>query len=198
MKGNVTGNGSSDVDKMIAGRLGERQRKLDRIDEWEKASSRGGKRKLYMLYTAISIAACIALVAIVNPFSDSGAQRSTLVMERPSFSSFRAALPELVQAEELIDAGEYYKALDIVEEKLKDSDRDIKCAEKTPCYDDEEWVYEYKAEKMLNAELRWTYIYLLVMVDCDRNAVKELKKYLNDDEFCIHREEAESMLDALR
>ncbi len=198
MKGNVKGNGCNDVDRMIVGRLGERRRKLDKVTGWEKASERGGKRGLYMLYTAVSIAACIALLVVVNPFTGSGSQHSAIAMKKPDFSNFRAALPELVQVEKLIDAGEYYRALDIVEEKLEDSDGNIKYAEKEPLFDDEEWLYEYRAEKLLNAELRWTYIYLLVMVECDHSAIKELKKYLKDEEFCLHREEAMGMLDALR
>ena len=184
------------VDKMIVDRLGERQRKLDRMSAWEKAASGGQKRNLRLLYAAISVAACIALVVIVNPFA--AGDRRAFTMEKPDFSTFRAALPELSQVEQLIDAGEYYKALDIVEAKLEASDKKVKNAEKEPLYDDEEWMYEYKAEKLLNAELRWTYIYLLVMVECDRTAVKELKKYLEDEEFCLHKKDADAMMRALK
>lgn len=198
MEGNVTGNGCNDVDKLIANRLGERQRKLERIGAMEKATERGRKRNLSILYTAISIAACITLVVIVNPFTGNGPQHGAFAMEAPDFSTFRAAQPELAQVEALIDAGEYYRALDIVEAKLKESDRNVKHAEKEPLFDDEEWMYEYRAEKLMNAELRWTYIYLLVMVECDRTAVKELKRYLRDEEFCMHREDAKDMLEALR
>lgn len=196
MKGNVTGNGCNDVDKLIIDRLGERQRKVERMDVLEKASARGRKRNMSILYTAISIAACIALVAIVNPFANDN--RRDFAMTRPDFSTFRAALPELVQVETLIDAGEYYKAIDLVEVKLKESDNNIKYAERKPMFDDEEWMYEYKAEKLLNAELRWTYIFLLVMVECDHTAVKQLKRYLKDEEYCLHREDAKDMLEALR
>lgn len=196
MKGNMRHEGQANVDKLIIDRLGERQRKVERIGAMEKASARGRKRNMSILYTAISIAACIALVAIVNPFANDN--RRDFAMTRPDFSTFRAALPELVQVEAFIDAGEYYKALDLVEVKLKESDKNIKYAERKPMFDDEEWMYEYKSEKLLNGELRWTYIYLLVMVECDNTAVKELKRYLKDEEFCLHREEAKDMLEALR
>lgn len=204
MKGNVTGNGCYDVDKVIVARLGERQRKMERMGAIETAVARKRKRDLSILYTAISIAACVALVVIVNPFAGSEGQQVTegyrkeLAMARPDFSTFRAALPELNQVEALIDEGKYYEALDLIEVELKESDRKIKYAEKEPCYDDEEWMYEYRAEKLLNDELRWTYIFLLVIVDCDHDAIKELKRYLKDEEFCLHREDAKDMLDALR
>ena len=196
MKGNMRHEGQANVDKLIIDRLSERQRKVERMDVLEKASARGRKRNMSILYTAISIAACIALVAIVNPFANDN--RRDFAMTRPDFSTFRAALPELVQVEAFIDAGEYYKALDLVEVKLKESDKNIKYAEKEPMFDDEEWMYEYKAEKLLNAELRWTYIFLLVMVECDHTAVKQLKRYLKDEEYCLHREDAKDMLEALR
>lgn len=196
MKGNMRHEGQANVDKLIIDRLGERQRKVERMDILEKASARGRKRNMSILYTAISIAACIALVAIVNPFANDN--RRDFAMTRPDFSTFRAALPELVQVEAFIDAGEYYKALDLVEVKLEESDGCIKRAEKEPMFDDEEWMYEYKAEKLLNAELRWTYIFLLVMVECDHTAVKQLKRYLKDEEYCLHREDAKDMLEALR
>lgn len=196
MKGNMRHEGQANVDKLIIDRLGERQRKVERMDVLEKASARGRKRNMSILYTAISIAACIALVAIVNPFANDN--RRDFAMTRPDFSTFRAALPELVQVETLIDAGEYYKAIDLVEVKLKESDNNIKYAEREPMFDDEEWMYEYKAEKLLNAELRWTYIFLLVMVECDHTAVKQLKRYLKDEEYCLHREDAKDMLEALR
>lgn len=204
MKGNVTDNGCNDVDKLIVGRLGERQRKMERIGAMEKAAARERRRKQSILYTAISIAACVALVVIVNPFAGSDVQqvaednRRGLAVARPDFSTFRAALPELVQVEGFIDAGEYYKALDLVEVKLKESDKNIKYAEKEPMFDDEEWMYEYRSEKLLNGELRWTYIYLLLMVDSENTAVKELKRYMKDEEFCLHMEEAKDMLEALR
>ena len=196
MKGNVTDNGCNDVDKLIVGRLGERQRKMERIGAMEKAAARERRRIQSILYTAISIAACVALVVIVNPFANYN--RMDFAMTRPGFSTFRAALPELVQVEAFIDAGEYYKALDLVEVKLKESDKNIKYAEKEPMLDDEEWMYEYRSEKLLNGELRWTYIYLLLIVDSENTAVKELKRYMKDEEFCLHMEEAKDMLEALR
>ena len=42
-----------------------------------------------------------------------------------------------------------------------------------------------------------TYIYALIMVESEKMAVKQLKKYLKDEEYCTHKEEAESMLKAL-
>ena len=113
----------------------------------------------------------------------------------PSLVPFRAAMPEVAEIERLMDDGEFYDALDIADAALKKSNKAVKGYEKMAALD-EETEYEYKYEKLLNSELRWTYIYLLVIADCERDALKELKKYLKDDEFCLHRDEAESMVRA--
>lgn len=180
-------------DKRIIERLAERQRKLDRVAEFSRSSKKG----LYTLYTAISIAACLALVVLVAPFGNDGGSNEGLSIERPSFSNFRAALPELQHVETMIDKGEYYNAIDLTEAKLKESDKKIKQMLKKPMFGDEEWEYEFQAESLLNSELRWAFIYLLMMVEDDRTAVKQIKKYLEAEDFCIHRKEAESILRAL-
>lgn len=191
------GNGhliNDDIDARIVSRLGERNYKYERIKEWNNAKSRN--RRLAYYYTTFTIAACLALFFVVNPFAG-GNPIEELGIERPRVAVFRSAIPELEDIDKLIDAGKYYEALDMTEPALKKSDNKIKQHEKHVAGYDEELLYEYHAEKMLNAELRWMYIYLLVMTECDRSAVKELKRYLKDDEFCTHKSDAEALLKAL-
>lgn len=195
MTDNVGQNGYDETGAIIAGRLGEHKRKLDRMAAWEKGAARG-KARARMLYAGVSIAACIALAVIVGPLA--GPQLDRQALEAPGMSLFRAATPGADKVEQLIASQDYYKALDIVEPMLEESDRKVKETAKEGRFDDEEWTYSLKAEKLMNAELRWTYIYLLVMVECDRSAVKELKKYLKDEESCLHKDEADNMLRALR
>lgn len=191
------GNGhpiNDDIDARIVSRLGERSSKLERMKEWDKAKRKN--RRLVYYYTAVSIAACLALVLVVNPFAG-GNPIEELGIERPRAEAFRSAIPELADIDRLIDAGKYYEALDVTEAALKESDNKVKVHEKHIAGYDEELLYEYHAEKMLNAELRWMYIYLLVVAECDRSAVKELKRYLKEDDFCTHRKDAEALLRAL-
>lgn len=185
---------NDDIQQRIVERLGERERKLGKIVAWERASRKGH----ISLYTAVSVAASLLLVVLLNPFASGGGNvYEELGIMQPGFSSYRSSMDGVAEVERLIDDGECYEALDIIENLLKESERNIKNAEKTPMFDDEEWVYEYKSEKLFYSELRWTYIYLLIVLECENSAVKELKRYIADDEFCIHKAEAEKLLRAL-
>ncbi len=186
---------ADDVQKRIIDRLGSRQGKIERIALWE----RGKRHNLRTLYVALSAAACIALAVVSTDVFHSGPGGASVIeqlgIEAPTMAPFRAAMPEVAEIERLMDDGEFYDALDIADAALKKSNKAVKGYEKMEALD-EETEYEYKYEKLLNSELRWTYIYLLVIADCERDALKELKKYLKDDEFCLHRDEAESMVRA--
>ena len=186
--------GGDELEQRIIERLGSRQRKIDRMKEWES----GRRRNLRPLYVAVSAAACIALaVVLTNPFQESGNIIEELGIEAPCMSAYRSAVPEFVEIEPLMSAGRYYEAIDVAYAALKRSDKAVKELQKQAAWGDEEWEYELNGERLMNAELRWVYIYLLVISDCDRNAVRELKKYLENDGFCLHKAEAESMLRAL-
>lgn len=184
----------NEPDNRIVERLAERERKLEKIGVWNRNSSRGR----YSVYSMIAVAACIALVIVLSPFdAGKGNVMEELGIEHPRFGGFRAASAELVEVERLLDDGKVYEALDMNEGLLKKSDKDIKELENAPMYDDEEWMYEYQSEKLYNGELRWSYIYLLVVVECENTAVKELKKYMKEMEFCTHHDEASRLLKAL-
>lgn len=193
-KENFTGDG---LDSRIVERLGERNRKLESIAAWERKSAKG-RYSLYSLYSAVAVAACVALAVMVAPFGNgAGNVIDELGIEQPRFGSLRAASVELAEVERLLDEGLLYEALDMNMALLKESDKEVKAMENEPLFDDEEWMYEYQALKMYNAELRWNYIYLLVLVDCERDAVKELKKYMRELEYCTHYNDAVRMLRAL-
>ena len=53
-------------------------------------------------------------------------------------------------------------------------------------------------EQLANSELRWTYIYLLVCTGDRREAIKQLKIYLKQKEFCEHEVEAKRLLKELK
>ncbi len=197
MQGMGIYNVEDDVDRRIIDRLGERKSKMARMRRWEG----DGRRRLYAICAAVSVAACIALFVVVNPFAgnviDGGAFMKEQGIAVPHFGGFRAALPELTRVEQLIGEGKYYDALKITRDVLRETERSLKRAEKSPMYDSEEWMYEYESDKMLSSELRWTYIYLLVMLESEGDAKRELRKYLRETDYCTHRDEAERMLKAL-
>ena len=183
-----------EVERLVVDGLARRQEKLDRIARWESTA----KYRVRALYAAISAAACIAIVFVTgNLFQDGGSVIDELGIQAPRMEVFRSAAPEFMVVENFMADGEYYKALDAAAAALKKSDKTVKAYEKEAAWGDEEWEYEYKYERLMNSEMRWAYIYLLVLADCEKDAVKELKRYLEDEEYCQHKDEAESMLRAL-
>ena len=185
---------NDDIQQKIVERLGERKRKLDSIEAWERAS----RKRRISFYTVVSVAASLLLVLLLNPFAATGVDvYDELGIMQPSFGSYRASVNDIAEVERLIDEGNVYEALDLVEKLLKASEHRIKHSEKNAMPDDEEWIYEQQSEKMLNAELRWNYIYLLIVLECENTAVRELKRYISNEEFCVHRTDAEKLLKAL-
>ncbi len=183
------------VERLIVDRLAKRQEKLDRIAQWESAA----KHRVRALYAAISAAACIAIVVVTGDFFGGGNGSDVLNelgIQAPAMEVFRSSAPDFKVVENCMADGDYQKALAVAETALKKSDKMVKALEKEALWGDEEWEYEYMYERLLNSEMRWAYIYLLVLADYEKSAVRELKKYLNDVDYCLHKAEAESMLRA--
>lgn len=162
-------------------------------------STPGKSRRKWLIPTVAAVVALASILLFVfEPFAK---PKENLVdklgIAAPNMGAYRAAIPELKTIEDQIGQGDYYAAVDIAEDALKKSEKALSQFAKKPHFGDEEWEYEYQSEKLLNSELRWMFIYLLMMVEDDRTAIKEVKKYLKDPDFCIHKGDAESILRAL-
>lgn len=151
-------------------------------------------KRCYFLSAVIIAVVCLVVVFFVVPFDSERVATDGLGIEQPEFENYRAASPDVVKVERLLDEGEVYEALELAESLLKTSDKKIKQLDQSPLYDDEEWLYEYQAEKIFNSEMRWVYIYLLVVLECEKDAVRELKRYIADKEYSTNIEEANRML----
>ena len=177
--------------KRVVEQPDERINKICNTKSCKKIST----RRCCFISAVIIAVVCLAVAFFVVPFgSGTDSAVDELGIEQPEFDAYRAASPDVVKVERLLDEGEVYEALDLAESLLKASDKKIKQHEQSPLYDDEEWLYEYQAEKIFNSEMRWVYIYLLVVLECERDAVRELKKYIADKEYSTNLEEANRML----
>ena len=184
---------NDDVEKRVIERLNERGRKLSMMKKWEE----GSKRKYVPLYSALALVASVALLLVISLGRENGNVLQELGIEAPCMEAYRSGVPQLENLDNLLNNGQYYEAVEAAEKALENSDMLIQQMESSRKEGDEEWEYQYVAEKTLNSEIRWTYIYALIMVESEKMAVKQLKKYLKDEEYCTHKEEAESMLNAL-
>lgn len=177
----------------IVARLAERKRKIERMREMEQPSH---EIRFVGRVAALAAAACIAALVVFAPW------RSVSPVDElgitPDMTDFRSASPEMTEIQRLLDKSDYSAALAKTEEALQSSGLELKeLWEAGIDLEDEELEYSVQLEHARNSELRWTYIYLLVKVGRNEDAVRALDSYINDKEYCEHRDEAELLLNKL-
>lgn len=179
----------------IADRLGERQRKMDRMAAWERPTKRLNLRPWVVTMAA---AACVAVIFLLTPLWRSASPIDALGIEAPQIEGYRGTMPNVTDINRLITAGNYEEALVKTEQMLRHSDQEVQILDDALTYsDDEGLLYEREAEQEMNAQLRWTYIYLLVQTEHYAEAQHELRKYLKL-RACPHRKEAKALLKRLK
>ncbi len=186
---------------LIAERLGERKKKLDRMAEMERSvvgsSGSSNRRRLFFLS---SVAACTLAALLVWPiYRTQMSPLDRLDIATPTLTEYRAANAEIAEISSLVGKKDYELALHKTKVALIKSDTALKELGGVGFdWDDEEMMYEEELEKQTNSELRWTYIYILVRLDQTKEARKQLKIYLKEKQFCDHRAEAISLLEEIQ
>lgn len=180
----------------IADRLGERQQKLERMVEWERKATATNVRPMYWVG---AVAACVAVVVMMMPFwGTDSSPLDELGIGAPTMTEFRAATPEASEIMRLIEQNDFEAAIAKTEAALDKSEKELKELERlTVGWDDEEMNYQLEQETVVNGELRWTYIYLLVKTDRKKEAKKQLKYYIRHHSKSENIEEARALLKAL-
>ena len=192
-------NGTDKMTMLISERLGERQKKLKQMEEWERKNNH--KSRMHRIYILVSIAAGLLVLLVLSPFTSSeSSPLDELGITAPTMSEFRAATPELTRINKLIEEENYEDALTLTAKAMSASDMAIYELEGVPEVwgSDEEAAYEDDIERVKNSELRWVYIYLLVKNEDKKTAKKELKKYLKYPQYCEHENEARELLKKLK
>lgn len=183
------------VDELIAARLTERQRKIERMKVWEAVPT--SRRKWVMTISTMSVAACMAMAffALHPADSISTSGNATELMARPEITAYRAACPELATVESRMDAGDYEAAMMECEKVLHNSNAVLKEVEGTTMQgiDDEELEYELAAKSTENHDIRWIYIYLLLHNGRNEEAIKQIDICMKDEQCCDHIDEAAAL-----
>lgn len=125
------------LDELIGNRIAERQRKQKRMKEMQN----GSRKTIWMKLTPMALAACL-IVAVVF-----GVRHSR---HKGLEEASRAASPEIQQ---LIEKGEWDRAVSMVKEKMINSDSTICQLEKEDTTD-EEIAYELQAERQLIKDMK--------------------------------------------
>lgn len=183
---------------IIIDRLGERQKKIDRMEEWERKKS-FGPRILRTAYMVAAVAACIFAVWVLYPVQNKNMEILENLGIVYSQTEFRAASQDLAEISNMIESKKYDDALVKTRDLLSRSDLVIDEFDGVGFeWNDEELMYAMEEEQLANSELRWTYIYLLVCTGDRREAIKQLTIYLKQKEFCEHEVEAKKLLKELK
>lgn len=194
---------ADELTRRIADRLGERQQKIDRMAEWESAEQRAGGLTVSLrpILAVLAVAACLVVaLVVIAPWRSTVSPLDELGIGAPTFEEFRAPVPELSEITGLIESKNYADALPKVEAALEHSDRELRGLEMALLdTDDEILAYAEETEQMMNGELRWAYIYLLVREERNEDALSELKRYLKlPARVCTHRDEAKALQKAIK
>lgn len=185
---------NDELTQRIANRLGERQRKLQQMEQWEQQSRRPSFRLSALAFVA---AACVAALFVFAPWKTVSPVDELGIS--PNMEEYRSASPELAELQRLMEKPDYKAALLYAEKALAKSDKEVRVMmEVFDVYEDEEMEYEEQLEREINSQLRWTYIYLLVKNDRNDVAIKQLKLYLKDKAYSEHRDEASALLKKLK
>lgn len=174
---------NDELTQRIVERLGERQQKIQCMQEWERPTK---VVSLPRTLAVLSVAACMTMIFIIAPW-----QRASLVDELGislHLTEFRSGYPQLAEVQRLLETSEFEAALVLTQQLLTQLDEEIN--KDFVDVEDEMEVYERTVMCTVNAELRWTYIYLLVKMEQYEEARLQLDSYINDAEYVHHREEA--------
>lgn len=181
------------LDRLIIRQLGERQYILDRMQELDRANNATlGKRHLFF-----AIAACVLIAFLLFPnIMKTSSPLDTAGINPPELESYRNADEDVTEIILLMEGEEY----DAVLSKLKTIINEYDAQEKSIRTDelDDEQLYEYQYGCLKNAELRWTYIYLLVHEKQYDEAKLQIQKYLKQKNFADHVEEAKRLLKEIK
>lgn len=177
----------------IAQRLGERQRKLKQMEEWEHHAEASTKR---LVMTVMSVAACIALLWLLPPSSSVSVVDELGI--RPDMMEFRSASPELSAIQRMMDAAEYEEALTCAQKALNHSDSALLVLTSEDVSLEECMEYEIHFERAMNSELRWLYIYLLSKTERYEEALTQLELYMKDESNAPHITKAKALFEAIK
>ncbi len=177
---------TTSLDSLIAQRLGERQRKLDRLEQMRQ--SYASRRPRAWVYTFM-VAAAIALVALLVVPWVSRPTLSSMELTAPQFEEFRGTTTDNITP--AIESGELVQALAITEEALEQSELEIRSLRSLS---DESVEYMLALERERYQELLWAKFYILARLDRRDQARATLQTYVKQKSRPAHYQEAKELL----
>lgn len=171
---------SDALERAIISELGERQRKVDLIGQWEKTAERQPRRFSIPTFAAVAVAACAALLLVFAPWQRSADAPTPLdAWMQSEGEATRGAQPADEEVVRLIRAEDYTSALAAVDSTIASARKQVADLASAT---DEESQYELLDAQQRLSEAEWLRICLLLQLDRTDEARTALKAYLENAE----------------
>lgn len=141
-----------------------------------------------------SVAACLIFMLYLAPWGES-AVSPLIDIERPTLADYRSASSS-VEIDEAIANEEHERALEMIDETLALSVKNLVQSAKFDSAEDEVSLYERELEMSNNYQLRWMRIYVLVQLLRVDDAISDLEMFSTLEGS--HQEEAKKLLVKLK
>lgn len=180
-------------DDLIVARLGERQRKISRIKEFEASKKKQSHFLRLVSYTGLSAVACIAILFVVMPGLFNHNRFEGINLAAPSFAEYRGNSSNLI--EKAIQCGDFISALNLTDEAIAQCELTINEYHIMSNDNIEETNYMIAIEKEYLESLIWTRIYILVQLEDENGLITACNDYLKNTDYQLHRTEVEKILE---
>lgn len=179
-----------DTDALIVARLGEHQRKIERLNQIRQSGrKRIGTAAWYWVASAV---ACVAIVFALVPGLLRDDTLSTLNLEQPSLQEYRGSACNAIES--AMDSGNYKVALELTESAITASEFEIKEYQSVNSSNSQESEYMMMLERQNLEDLIWTKIYLLVRSGDEDGVLKTCELYMENADFQVYRTDVENIL----
>ena len=180
------------LDDLIADRLGERQKKLERMRQMGKGGTSVTLLRNTPVWIATAVAASlIGLLIMILPPTHVTSPIDELGIECPSLQEYRSGSPCFTEIQDLLEKEDWsaaqYKVYKALCKSEKDMDSLLAINER-----DVAQQYELDVEKEEISQLRWIYIYVLLKESKIDEAVVHIEKYISQEGE--HKHDAEILL----
>lgn len=179
-------------DDLIVARLGERQRKISRINEFKTTKKKQSNFLKLVSYTGLSAVACIAILFVAMPRLFNHNRFDVINLAAPSFAEYRGSSSKTI--EQAIQCGDFISALNLTDEAIAQCELTINEYHIKSNDNIEETNYMIAIEKEYLESLIWTRIYILVQLEDENGLITACNSYLKDTDYQLYRAEVEKIL----
>lgn len=187
------------IDNLIISRLGERQRKLNLMKDFQHKLTVERKKNKSKSLIIVSVAASLIIALTLFPSiyrHFSSGSNYNLVLTTPDFNGYRGNGVDLIEIS--INDGNLQRAKNLVDLSIMQSRAEINNIMNSDTGNEEEKNYLLDLENDYLEELMWTRIFIFYKMQNKELILSSCQEYMQQDEYKHHREEVNSILNEFK